>query len=356
MVRFEKHKIFWQILLWWSSWALITFLLTYGLESTERFLRLSVRSLIGIAIIISLNIKFLLPQLYFQKKTGGFILAGVVLLVLVSFLLFSSLFPWSDWFHPLPKHDGPLPREDESESARRAIMRIREVGRMMPFVLTFLGSTLIEVTRFANKKEKEAIHSEKEKLETELKFLKSQVNPHFLFNALNNIYSLSVMQAPQTSESVMQLSEILRYMVYDSNEEKVPLESEIAYIENYVNLKLLKDSRGMDVQLNLDKSSPRLMIPPLLFIPFVENAFKHSKIENLRSGFIKIDLKTQNGQVQFKVQNSLPANGFTKDKVGGVGLENIQKRLDLLYPGDQHDLKIRQTEGQFDIDLKLSLQ
>ncbi len=356
MARFEKHSVFWQVLLWWSSWALVTFLLTYGLESTEKFVGKSVGSLIGISIIITVNMKLLLPRLYFQKKTASFIIAALILLSLVSFLLFSDLFPWSEWFHQPPKPDGPFKMEERPESARKAFLRVREVGRMMPFVLTFLGNTLIEVTRFANKKEKEAIRSEKEKLETELKFLKSQVNPHFLFNALNNIYSLSVMQAPQTPESVMQLSEILRYMVYDSNEENVPLKSEISYIENYVNLKMLKDSRGMDVQLDLDKSSPELLVAPLLFIPFVENAFKHSKIENLRDGFIKITLKTRGNQVEFKVINSLPENVFTKDKVGGVGLENIRKRLDLLYPGDQHDLQINQTDDQFEIHLKLSVQ
>ena len=341
--------------MWWSSWLLVTYLLTYGLEDTERFIRLSIRSMIGIAIIITVNLKFLLPQLYFRKRTGSFVIAGIALIMVVAFLLFSNIFPWTEWFHKFPNQNGPIQNGTNSESARKAISRIREVGRMMPFVLTFLGSTLIEVTRFANKKEKQAIHSEKEKLETELKFLKSQVNPHFLFNALNNIYSLSVMQAPQTPETVMQLSEILRYMVYDSNETYVPLKSEISYIENYVNLKLLKDSRGMDVQLDLDKSSPELMVAPLLFIPFVENAFKHSQIENLRNGFIKVSLKTQGNQIEFSVVNSLPESSFTKDKVGGVGLENIKKRLELLYPEGHYDLKINSSNGQFEIYLKLTI-
>ncbi len=154
----------------------------------------------------------------------------------------------------------------------------------------------------------------------------------------------------------MQLSEILRYMVYDSNEEKVPLKSEINYIENFVDLQLLKDSRGMNVELDLDKTASHLMVAPLLFIPFVENAFKHSKIENLKEGFIKIRLKADSNKVTFHVTNSIPENNFNKDQVGGVGLENTRKRLELLYPDNQYDLKIKQTDKQFEVILNITLQ
>ena len=103
-------------------------------------------------------------------------------------------------------------------------------------------------------------------------------------------------------------------MVYDSNEDKVPLKSEINYIENFVDLQLLKDSRGMNVELDLDKTASHLMVAPLLFIPFVENAFKHSKIENLKDGFIKIRLKADNKKITFYVVNSIPENNFNKDE------------------------------------------
>ncbi len=353
MAKFEKHRIFWQILLWWGGWLVISFILSNGFQNPQPFFRRAMASFIGIAVIVVVNIQYLLPQLYFRKKQVGFVTAGIALLLLVVVLIHSDIFPWSEWFDYNPKRNPLLRKGERLGKAREAIIGFRWLGHMMPFVIAFLGSTLVEIARFANKKEKEAIRSEKEKLETELKFLKSQVNPHFLFNALNNIYSLTVAQAPQAPESVMQLSEILRYMVYDSNEGKVPLKNEINYIENYVNLKLLKDSRGMDVQLDLDKSAPEMMIAPLLFIPFVENAFKHSQIENLKSGHINIALEINEGELNFSVCNSLPKNNFTKDKVGGVGLENIKKRLELLYPDGQHILKIHRTENEFNVWLKL---
>lgn len=276
----------------------------------------------------------------------------MVLLALTVLVLHHDFFPWTDWYSLQPP---PLDEELKGRANGGGGSRGKWIGRVTPLVIAFLGSTLVEITRFANIKEKEAIHSEKEKLGTELKFLKSQVNPHFLFNALNNIYSLAVVQAPQTPESVMQLSEILRYMVYDSNEEKVPLKNEINYIENFVDLKLLKDSRGMDVELDLDKTSSNLTIAPLLLIPFVENAFKHSKIENLKNGYIRIKLKVEDREIEFQVINSIPENVFTKDEVGGVGLENTQKRLELLYPDNQHELNIQQTSDRFEVFLKITV-
>ncbi len=355
MARFDQHRILWQILLWTGAWLLVSFFLTDGFENPGRFAWRNVPSLIGMILVIQINTRLLLPKLYFQKKQVGFGIAGVALLVTVVLLLYSEVLPWSDWFNPPrnPPKNSMVRRGFKGSGVRSGI---RWMSRLTPFVIAFLGSTMMEIARFANKKEKEVIRSEKEKLETELKFLKSQVNPHFLFNALNNIYSLAVIQAPQTPESVMQLSEILRYMVYDSSEEQVPLHKEINYIENFVHLKMLKDSRGMDVQLDLDKSTSNLMIAPLLFIPFVENAFKHSKIENLRSGYIKISLKTTGSVINFAVVNSIPEHSFTKDKVGGVGLENIKKRLELLYPQDRHDLKIIRKQDRFEVFLKLSVQ
>ena len=142
-------------------------------------------------------------------------------------------------------------------------------------------------------------------------------------------------------------------MVYDSNEPKVPLEKEIKYIQNFIDLKLLKDSRGMDVEVDIPSAAPNLMIPPLLFIPFVENAFKHSKIEDLNEGFVKIKLSIVKNHIIFNVLNSIPTQNFTKDKQGGVGLDNIKKRLHLLYPTDQFDLDIRQDKNQYESTLKL---
>ena len=344
MDKFVKNRIFWKILLLWGSWSLISFSLTNGYQDLERFVTRMIPTSIGFAIIILINVKYLLPIFYLQKKYVQYIFSSMLLISATVILLYHEVFLWSDWFRLSP----PVRINEIGEVIIPRPSGVRWMRELTPLIIALLGSTLLEVSRFANIREKE-------KLASELKFLKSQINPHFLFNALNNIYSLSVMQAPQTSESVMQLSEILRYMVYDSNEEKVPLKSEINYIENFVDLHLLKASRGMDVSLDLDKTAADLRVAPLLFIPFVENAFKHSKIENLKSGFIRIHLKVDSNTITFQVVNSIPKINFTKDDVGGVGLENVKKRLQLLYPNEQHQLIINQTNDQFEVNLKINL-
>ena len=132
------------------------------------------------------------------------------------------------------------------------------------------------------------------------------------------------------------------------------MKSEINYINNFVDLKKLKDSRGMNVELNLEEPTQKILIAPLLFIPFVENAFKHSKVENLKKGYIRISLISNHQWIEFKVDNSLPTESFTKDEVGGVGLENTRKRLQLLYPDGQHELEIKQTDDAFKVRLKIA--
>ncbi len=357
MANFEKHNILWQVLLWWGGWHLVSFLLANGYEYPNDFMARAMASLVAFSAVVYINLKALLPKLFFQKKFFLFFGAGISLLLLVTVFLYEAILPLLDWFDLVAPREGPPLEGPPPETNRRGPppLGIRLVIQVAPYLIAFLGSTIIEVFRFANRKEREVIQAEKEKIDSELKFLKSQVNPHFLFNALNNIYSLAVIQAPQTPESVMQLSEILRYMVYDSNEESVPLKSEINYIQNFVDLHLLKDSRGMDVQLDLAGASEDLRIAPLLLIPFVENAFKHSKIENLKRGYIRIHLSTESEWITFKIINSIPKNKFTKDEVGGVGLENTKKRLELLYPDGQHQLEINQTDDEFDVVLKIAV-
>lgn len=343
----QANSILYHILLWWGSWSLVTFFLATEYENIAFFIPKTLLSLFTLTTIIYVNIKYLLPRFFFQKKNISFVLAGLTLLILAS-LMTNVAIEFLPTLFQAKSISSALPPPPKGPSG------MRWAGQSVPFIITLLGSTLVEITRFADQKEKQANNSERERLATELKFLKSQVNPHFLFNALNNIYSMAVMQAPQTSESVMQLSEILRYMVYDASEERVPLEREINYIRNFVDLKLMKDSRGMNVVLDLDAPPEKVSIAPLLLIPFVENAFKHSRIENLEDGFIKIKLTTDPQWIVFSLSNSIPEHPFTKDEVGGIGLKNTKKRLNILYPDGRHQLEINQSDERFAITLKIT--
>ena len=171
---------------------------------------------------------------------------------------------------------------------------------------------------------------------------------------LNNIYALTVVKSDKAPDNLMRLSGMLRYMLYDSNDGKVPLNKEIEYLDNYINLAALKDSRGLNVNVDFDKGQPGMKVAPLLLIPFVENAFKHSKIEDLTNGFINISLKTNKEDLEFYIENSIPKIVSKKDKNGGIGLPNTKKRLDLLYP-NKHLLSISEDEKVYSVYLKLDL-
>lgn len=147
---------------------------------------------------------------------------------------------------------------------------------------------------------------------------------------------------------------MLRYMLYECNEDKVPLEKEIAYLENYIALKLLKDSRGMRVSVNLDKNHKNQLIAPMLLVPFIENAFKHGNIENLEQGWIQIDLQVVSKKIIFTVKNSYASTVSTKDKVGGIGLVNVNRQLDLIYP-NMHQLEITDKDGVYSVHLEINL-
>ncbi|MEN0049427.1 MAG: histidine kinase [Bacteroidota bacterium] len=336
-----------QTLFWILTWLFITFMLLNGWEKPGRYFSYNWIAFLGIAIVVVVNLRYLLPQYFFSQQKTLFVLLGILLIASITFLLYWEPFPWVEWWHPKG-------RRNPARRPSRVYNGFKWMNRFMPFLIAFLGSTLFEIANYATRKEKEAVQSQKEKLETEIKFLRSQINPHFLFNSLNNIYTLTLLQSDKAPENLLRLSEMLRYMLYDCEAEKVPLQKEIVYLKNYISLQQLKDSEGMNIQVNLEESQPNVFVPPLLLIPFVENAFKHSKIESQNEGWIEIDLKTNEKQLSFEVKNSIPSANYTKDEVGGIGLENVKRRLALLYP-DKHQLAIKNKENQFTIRLQLDL-
>ena len=193
---------------------------------------------------------------------------------------------------------------------------------------------------------------ENENLLSEMKFLKSQVNPHFLFNALNNIYTLVLLKKDAAPAMLMKLSEMLRYMLYECNDDLVPLHKEISYINNYIELQQLKTEHPQNITTDFSNAAGEIRIPPLLLIPFIENSFKHSRIVDANAGWITMHLSSTDEDIQFAISNSIPLVPIAKDKTKGIGLENVKRRLELLYPGN-YDLKITETETEFTVNLNI---
>ncbi|WPV69777.1 sensor histidine kinase [Chitinophaga sp. LS1] len=203
---------------------------------------------------------------------------------------------------------------------------------------------------FKSEQQREALKLEN--LNAELKFLKSQINPHFLFNCLNTIYSLAHKHSAQTEHAIIKLSTILRYMIYESNEDKVQLQQELQYLEDYIDIQRLRLPEDIVVDYAVQGNPAGLRIEPMLLVPFVENAFKHG-ISYAEPSFIAIAVAIERNQVRLVVENAVFRQRMAEK--GGIGLQNVKKRLELLYTED-HELEITEAENQFIVDLKIELK
>ena len=192
-----------------------------------------------------------------------------------------------------------------------------------------------------NRREIEARHTQ-----AQLNYLKAQINPHFLFNTLNNIYSAAVLQHPRTADMVLRLSDLLRYVTYDGQAERVPMHKEIAQIQAYIDLFQLKSEHPLSIRFEVEGDIENCEIEPLLLLPLVENALKHGDLEAQTTGYLHILLSKEAKRLVFRVENSFNPDDQQKDEVGGVGLDNIRQRLELNYPG-RHRLDIRQEQERF---------
>lgn len=220
------------------------------------------------------------------------------------------------------------------------------------FVLLMSGFVSVAGEFFKTDKKRKEL--ENQRLNAELAFLKSQVNPHFFFNTLNTIYLLAHKKSDQTEHVVVKLSEIMRYMIYESNAAEVSLSREIKYLSDYIDLQKMRLSKKVEVQFYVEGESDGLLVAPMMFIPFIENAFKHG-VSYIEKSFIEIDLKVENDAIKFSTRNVLLPYKDEEEGSSGVGLENVKKRLALLYP-ERHSLQISQENKEFIVNLFIQLK
>jgi two-component system LytT family sensor kinase len=195
---------------------------------------------------------------------------------------------------------------------------------------------------------------ESEKVRSELQALKAQINPHFLFNTLNNIYSHSLEKSDKTPEMILKLSDLMSYILYECHDERVPISNEINFIKNYIDLEKLRYEDQLMVDFNIEEQDNSQTIVPLLLIPFIENAFKHVGSTLKQKPYVKVIITVNSNQIQLKLINSVNTGVTKKEtKSGGIGIENVRKRLELLYP-KRYNLSITNTENEFCVELKLT--
>ncbi len=300
-------------------------------------------------IIFYINYLWLIPRFYLNDRKALFFILTIALIFCMYFVL-----DYINQFTHNPERERAIAESTERTFNRPPfkIMQIYGYSLLSIIIVGFsYGLRVIEKHSASEKRQKEL---EKEKLNSELAFLKNQVSPHFFFNTLNNIYSLIEVNTSDAQDAVMKLSRLMRYLLYESEQGITPLGHEINFMQHYIDLMRLRISPKVDLNFNFPGEDNNLKVPPLLFIPFIENAFKHG-ISYREKSFIQISMKLDENKILFTCKNSV---GKSHDKMdenhSGIGLENVKKRLNLLFPSS-HILKIDQTEDEFYVFLEINL-
>jgi two-component system LytT family sensor kinase len=282
-----------------------------------------------------LNALLLIPALFYKKKYALYTLT-----IIGSFAAYVVFF----WIVRISFTD-----LDKSFDFRKHLF-------FCTFIFLFILACSIAYKTIRDKVIADNLAKEKENeyLKTELSLLRSQVSPHFMFNVLNNMVALARKQSDLLEPSLIKLSSLMRYMLYETDEEKVSLEKETEYLQSYIDLQRQRFSKKVIINVNMQTTDRLYDIEPMLLIPFVENAFKHGT-GMIEQAQIDIDLKAVNNKLQFTVSNNYdPSSVEVKDKASGIGLTNVQRRLELLYP-NHHTLQITRKNEKFIVSLQIDL-
>ncbi|AYL97544.1 sensor histidine kinase [Mucilaginibacter celer] len=344
----QKHKsgiktawiIFWHLFFWMAIISFFVFLARINdaqLTSKELTVIFLLYPVINISLFY-LNYLVFIPN--FLNKKRYWLYAGIVLISIIAYGFF--------------KYGVGLIFKD--------IVLVHQKGHVISFatyfyssiftslIFVFLSTALkFSTDWFLNERIQRDL--ENQRLSAELAFLKSQINPHFLFNSLNSIYSLAYQRSETTPEAILKLSEIMRYMLYECNDTKVDLSKELQYLQNYIDLQKIRFGAKAFIDFKVDGNITNQKIEPLLLIAFIENAFKHGVANDITSP-IKLLINVADGKLHFYIQNK--KHTLNRDAVGGIGLINVQRRLNLLYP-DRYKLNIRDEENTYTCELSIDL-
>ncbi len=334
-----KTKIIYHVLFWlvyYSSVGLITS--SYDDNFYKGFVSDGLQLPVKIAFTYFI-VSYLFPTYFLTKKykrlllvfIPATILVGVIYRLIQGYIVFPYFYP--DMIYT------PL-----------------NVGRFIwaLFDVFFPAAIALSIVLFKSKLESMLHEQElqKEKLNAELSFLKAQTNPHFLFNTLNNIYGLALVNSPQVPNAILKLSELFRFILRNGTVSQIKLEDEIKIITDYIELEKLRYGNRLNITFEIDIDNPKEMIAPLLLLPFVENGFKHGASESRFNSFINIKLKLVNQHLFFTMANSKEPGKETNES--GIGIQNVQRQLNLIY-GTNHQLTIQNSNTEFSVSLTINL-
>jgi two-component system, LytTR family, sensor kinase len=334
--RYKLH----HLPLWIIFGSLWYFLRYQDYSTPEKAITVTAIKIFDLALLIYIANYILVPKLLYRKRYVLF------LLIFISMIAVSSTFKMQIL--------GRVSHNQELINWTKNF-KTRLYDNIIPHFFLVIAGVAMKLISDYFRMQKRLIEIAKEKAETELNFLKSQINPHFLFNSLNSVYFLIDKDNVEARRALLKFSDMLRYQLYEIKGEKIAIEKEIGYLKDYIGLQQLRNDNCL-VQFNVEEGMNSFFIEPLLLIPFVENSFKHlSHFANGKKNEIQIDLSKKNDEMKFKIRNNTEGkqvHEFSND--GGIGLNNVKRRLELLYP-QKHELNISEAEGWFDVQLKIKM-
>ncbi|MEO0778933.1 MAG: histidine kinase [Bacteroidota bacterium] len=331
--RLVYHSLFWMLFL----------VLLIALDTSNRgwlfTITIELINVLFYGVVVYFNLFYLIPNYLSEKRFVLyclFLLLSVLLVTPIKMVIFYFLYTY------VPEAQNTLVN-----------------NQILFFVSAFIfagASTIVKIISDWVRYQRDRKELQTQTMQSELRFLKSQINPHFLFNTLNSLYALTLKKSDKAPEIVIKLSEMMRYMLYECNEKRVFLSKEVQYIRNYLDLEELRQGKDVDIDFLVKGQVGDQKIAPLMFIPFLENSFKHGLNNSIEQGFVHIELDVDRQGIHLSIENSkaetLPLQ--THRRSGGIGLVNVRRRLNILYP-NQYELKIADAPNTYKVDLRIDL-
>ena len=337
ILRVIQHLAFWVL-----SFFVFLYLFKTGVKPEKIDYVYTILFKLTILPAVYINIELLLPTLGNKKTILFYLLSLIALIILFAWINYNFFDNWSAKVFP--------------DYFFISYFTFREI--VLFFIVYIIITMLLKLSKswfLVSWLQKELLEKEKQKTVVELKALKAQINPHFFFNTLNSIYSMALDKDDRLPGTVLQLSDLMRYFLYGSRDNFIPLEKDLTVVKEYIALQKLRSNAQLDIETKISGEISDQQIAPLLLITFLENAFKHGAKGSSGNTFIKLDIKVEKNKLNFTVEN----NKGIIDEVNtgdhnGLGLENVKRQLELLYPG-KHLLNIQDEQDRFVVALQLSL-
>lgn len=336
-----RHLLFWIFILNYYALGVGMTQTKFTLDNLEKSYLTQLKYLPGFFLVVYPVLYFLIPR-YLEKRKFYLFTIGLLLLIFVVGGSYANLLKLN--LASIGDYSG----FDMTKGGKN----------MLPFIHVTGIAVAIKFIKKAYLQESKALQASHQKSLAELELLKAQIHPHFLFNTLNNLFAHTLRHSDDAPQIVVKLSDLLRFMIYESREEFIPLVDEIQLLKNYIDLEKLRYGKELDFSLNITGNPGEKWIRPLLLIPLLENSFKHGMSQQVNEKWINLDIQIKEDRLLFNLANSKNP-GLTIPKInrkeGGIGLENVRRRLELLYTGD-YSLNISNGENQFRVILDLPLK